>query len=88
MIYLLNTTEVYRADSEAQAQELINEAKQKYDVIKYNCERKDEKVKGEIVETWYKVTINKFFNEGKAPDSGIRVSYNTDEGEETSYELL
>lgn len=76
--YLLNTTEVYRVENERDADALIAAAKQsnKYEVKKSISEKKEKKVKGEVVEEWYKVSITKSFNEEKDPVyGGIDVTY-------------
>ena len=51
MRYLIQTTEVYRADSEAEAQGVITEAKQadEYTLTKYSSEKKEVKAKGEVL---------------------------------------
>ena len=43
--YLINTTEVYRVDTEKEAAELINNAKQnrEYDLAKYSSTKKERK---------------------------------------------
>ena len=52
--YLIQTTEMYRVDSESAAAELINAAKtdKNFALVKYNCEHKEKKAKGEIVDSW------------------------------------
>ena len=52
--YLINTTEVYRVDTEKEAAELINKAKQdrEYDLAKYSSTKKERKQKGEIIDEW------------------------------------
>ena len=44
--YLIQTTEIYRADTENEVQSLIEEAKsaREYELSKYSSERKDIKV--------------------------------------------
>ena len=63
MKYLIQTTEIYRASNEAEAQELINEAKQagEYELAKYSSEKKEVKSKGEVVDEYWIVTIKKKF---------------------------
>ena len=45
--HLISTVETYRVDTESEATQLINEAKEanQYTLLKYNCERKDIKEK-------------------------------------------
>ena len=54
MKYLINTTEVYRVDSEAEAAQLINDAKQEsgYILGKYTSQYKERKQKGEIIDSY------------------------------------
>lgn len=77
MKYLIETTEVYRVDSEQEVQQLIEEAKQgsKYELIKYDRIYKEKKQKGEILETWYRVSLKKKFTDEKEPESVVNVSY-------------
>ena len=50
--YLLNVVETYRVDSEDEAEALISEAKAdgSFELTKYNCERKEKKAKGEVID--------------------------------------
>lgn len=80
--YLIKVTEQYRCDSEAEANQLINEAKEshEYTVIKSSNEIKTLKQKGEIVDEWRRVLITKEFNVEKEPESYIMPKY-TEENE-------
>lgn len=75
--YLIQTTEVYRVDSEPEVENLIAEAKEDttFDVIKYNCEHKERKSKGDIIDDYYKVSIVKGFTSEKEPETQVLVSY-------------
>lgn len=77
MKYLLEVTEKYRVDSEEEAKNFIEEQKKsnKYSMKKYASERKERKVKGEIVDEWMQVTLVKTFNDAKEPVEEISVSY-------------
>ena len=77
MKYLLNTTEIYRVDTEAEATELINEAKNdgNYILSKYSSVKREQKAKGEVIDEWYKVTLVKSFNEEKEPAYTVDVIY-------------
>lgn len=59
---------------ETEAEQLIQDAKtdDKFDLLKYTTEKKDIKLKGEIVDTYFKVSLNKAFNELKEPLNGSR----------------
>ena len=67
--YLIKTTEVYRCDSETEANNLVEEAKKagEYEVTKSTIENRTLKLKGEIVDEWKRVTITKVFSEEKEP---------------------
>lgn len=74
--YLLRTEEVYRVDSEEEAQELIENAKQdEYTLAKYNCEYHERKSKGEVIDSWYRVSLKRFFTEEKEPEGSTSVIY-------------
>lgn len=77
MKYLISTQETYRVDTEEEVQKLIEEAKKdgRYSLAKYTRAYKDKKQKGEIVESWYRVSLTKEFNEEKEPDRFVEVSY-------------
>jgi hypothetical protein len=77
MKYLITNTEVYRVETEEEAELLINEAKAdtKYVLTKYNCEKKERKQKGEVIDSYFKVSLVKSFNDEKDPVTDITVSY-------------
>lgn len=77
MKYLITNTEVYRVETEEEAELLINEAKadSKYVLTKYNCEKKERKQKGEIIDSYFKVSLVKSFTDEKDPITDITVSY-------------
>jgi hypothetical protein len=77
MIYLISTVETYRADTEAQAQTIISEAKaaKEYTLTKYSSEQKEVKAKGEIVDSYYKVVLTKAFTDIKEPVVQTTVTY-------------
>lgn len=77
MKYLITNTEVYRVETEEEAELLINEAKadSKYVLTKYNCEKKERKQKGEVIDSYFKVSLVKSFTDEKDPITDITVSY-------------
>lgn len=84
MKYLITTTEVYRASSEEEASQLIEDAKKessKYTLTKYGSQYKEKKVKGTVEDYWWKVTLVKEFTSEKEPDRDVTVSY----GEESAF---
>jgi hypothetical protein len=79
--YLIKVTEQYRCDTEAEAEVLINEAKEsgQYTVVKSSSEIKTTKAKGEVVDEWRRVLITKEFTSEKEPTEQITVTYGEDE---------
>lgn len=77
MKYLIQTVETYRADTEPEAESLIEEAKvaKQYVLAKYSIEKKEVKAQGEIFDEYYKLTLTKSFTSIKEPDSVVSVSY-------------
>lgn len=77
MRYLIQTTEVYRADTEPEVQGLIQEAKEagEYVLAKYSSEKKEVKAKGEVIDEYYKVSLTKVFTNIKEPDTVASVIY-------------
>ena len=77
--YLVSTCEVYRVDSEKETQVAINEAKEdsSFSLVKYTSEYKEVKSKGEVIDSYYKLSLTKNFNDIKEPYKEIEVSYNT-----------
>lgn len=77
MRYLISTTETYRVDSETEVEALIAEAKSAagYELAKYTREYKEKKSKGEVIDSWYRVTLMKRFTDEKEPDHMVEISY-------------
>ena len=68
MKMLLKTTEVYRADNEEEAVQMINEYKDRqltegFTLSKSGYVLKTKKSKGEVIDSWTVVTLEKTFNE-------------------------
>ncbi len=78
--FLVSTTEVFRVDTDEEAKGLIEEAKNSamFELGKYSSEFKVKKVKGEVVDDWYKVTLVKHFNDEKEPAQHIKPVYEVD----------
>ncbi len=81
MKYLIETVEVYRVDSEFEATKIIEDAQKdnKYELVKYNRIQREKKQKGEIVDSWYKVTLNKRFTNEKEPEGITQIIYTNGE---------
>ena len=77
MKYLCEVTEKYRIDSESETKAFIEEQKKdnRYNLKKYASELKERKVKSEIVDSWYQVTLVKVFNDPKEPVEEVEVKY-------------
>lgn len=78
MRHLIKTTEVYRIDTEPEVDEFIKQQKESstYEVVKNSSAKKELKVKGEVIDTWYHVEITKSFVDEKDPDDiNITVNY-------------
>lgn len=77
MKYLLKTTEEYRVSTEDEATQLIDEAKKEsgYILQKYGSQYKERKQKGEVIDSYFKVTLVKMFTEEKEPIFQTKVTY-------------
>ena len=75
--YLIETTEVYRVNTESAATELIEAAKRdpQYVLKKYTSVKKEKKAKGEIIDEWIRVTLVKTFDDEKDPLGETVVEY-------------
>lgn len=75
--YLIKVTEQYRCDTESEAKNLIEEAKQnnQYTVIKSSDEIKTVKQKGEIIDEYHRVLITKEFTSEREPNCQLRPDY-------------
>lgn len=69
--FLIRSTEVYRIDNESEANNFIDQQKKKYEVSKYSSELKERKIKGEVADSWYRVTIVKTYNDEKEPENAF-----------------
>ena len=61
MKHLIKVQEVYRVNTDAEAEVLIAEAKNdnRFVLVKYNCESKEVKAKGEVIDEYIRITLNK-----------------------------
>lgn len=77
--YLIKVDETYRADTEAEAAQLINDAKadRSFVLSKYSSVQRQRKTKGEVVDEWYRVVLTKVFDDEKEPIGSTTVSYDT-----------
>ena len=66
--YLINKVETFRVDTETEAKTFIeNLKKQDGEVVKHSIEYKEQKAKGEVLQSWYKVTVKRLYNDEKEP---------------------
>lgn len=77
--FLLNVTETYRVDSEPEVETMLEEAKNdnSFTLSKYTSTYKEQKAKGEVIDTWYKVSLTKTFTEEKDPDKQVNITYDS-----------
>ena len=75
--YLITATEVYRVSTQSEVDSIIEKAKSddSFQLVKYNCEYKERKAKGEVINDWYKLTLIKSFNDEKDPERYVEVTY-------------
>lgn len=75
--YLIKTTEEHRVDSENEAAELINAAKNdsRYTLSKYSSVKKERKAKGETIDEYFMVSLVKIFDDPKEPCGEASVEY-------------
>lgn len=78
--FLISTVETYRVDTDEEAKALIEDAKQSamFELGKYSSEYKEVKAKGEVVDSFYKISLTKHFNNIKEPSQHIKVDYDVD----------
>lgn len=78
--HLIKVDELWRADSEAEAAQLIDEAKKdnSFELAKYSSQRKTVKQKGEIVDEYMRVTLTKVLDDEKEPCNDVSVTYNVE----------
>lgn len=77
MKYLVQVTETYRVDSEEQVMAMIDEAKKdnKFLLLKHTSQYKERKQKGEVIDSWYKVTLTKGFCDERDPEVTATINY-------------
>ena len=78
MKYLVEVTETYRVDTEREAAILIEDAKssqKKYSLVKYSSVQKERKQKGEVIDSWFKVSLTKHVTDEKEPCFSVTPVY-------------
>ena len=77
MKFLIQTTEIYRVDSEEQVKQIIEEAKndKHFIVKKYTSQFKERKQKGEVMDAYWKLSITKEFADEKEAQFQTEIEY-------------
>ena len=75
--YLVSTVETYRVDNESEVEIMLEQAKnaKEFELTKYTSEKKETKAKGEVVDSYYKVSLHKAFNDIKDAYIEVDVIY-------------
>lgn len=75
--YLCSVVETYRVDNEAEADELIAEARESriFDLKKSSTQKKEVKAKGEIVDEFVLVSLTKSIQDPKNPEVQVELNY-------------
>lgn len=75
--YLCSVVETYRVDSEAEADQLIQEARNShlYELKKSSTAKKEVKSKGEIMDEFVLVSLTKEIQNPKEPSMDITLNY-------------
>lgn len=83
MKFLVETVESYRVDTEKEVAELLDEAKKddRFILNKYDCVKKEKTAKGEVVDSWFRVSLKKKFTDEKDPDVLFKISYKEGEAD-------
>lgn len=69
MKFLIQTTEIFRCDSEQEAETFLKDMKKdkNYEITSSTVAKKEVKQKGEVVDSYIKLTVKKVYNEEKDP---------------------
>ena len=80
MKFLIQTTEIFRCDSEQEAETFLKDMKKdkNYEITSSTVAKKEVKQKGEVVDSYIKLTVKKVYNEERDP----LVPYNHENNEE------
>lgn len=84
MKYLVNQTDVFRCDNEREAEDFVKTLKSDYsfEITSYSMEKKEQKVKGEVVDDWVRLTVKKKYNDEKEPFTPYHEDYVSNDKEE------
>lgn len=75
--YLCSVVETYRVDNEIEADELVAEARDSRIFIlkKHSAQKKEVKVKGEVVDEFVLVSLTKEIQNPKEPEIQVNLTY-------------
>lgn len=69
MKYLLTRTDIYRCDDDTEAENFVQELKSSgMNVVASTIQQKERKSKGEIIDSYSKLTVKVLYNDEKEPD--------------------
>lgn len=78
--YLINRIDTFRVDTEEEAKVFIEQLKQgSGELLKHSIEYKEQKAKGEVIQSWYRLVVKRQYNDEKEPI--ISFSQNEDDDE-------
>lgn len=67
--YLINRIDTFRVDTEKEAKDFVEQLKRgDGEVIKHSIEYKEQKSKGEVIQSWYRLVVKRQYNDEKEPD--------------------
>lgn len=75
--YLCTVVETYRVDSEAESDQLIEEARDSdiFTLTKTSSQKKEVKAKGEVIDEYYLVSLTKVIQNPKEPEISVNLVY-------------
>lgn len=75
--YLISTCENYRTDTQDEADEMIELARQNplYDISKFSVKKKEIKEKKEVIGEYFMVSMTKIFENEKEPVAQTEIIY-------------
>lgn len=75
--HLISVMETYRVDSEDEVARMIKEAKENdaFELVKHSSIKKETRKKGAIIDSWYRLSLTKLFDDEKEPESEVLIEY-------------
>lgn len=77
MKFLTSVVETYRVDTSHEVDVMVDEAKkdESFSLAKYKCDAKEVKSKGEVLDSYYLLSLTKVFNDPKDPVNEVAINY-------------